>query len=124
MMLSLKCHEQVQQSTFWMLHAKPSDEGGKKLWSQLIAKSQRKHVSCFVSQSEDLDSLKEALKGSEKSMFLRRRGKVEGCEGLCGEFSLGPRRLSFYRSERESSSKPGMFLGLDPLARHGEADKY
>lgn len=110
----LKCHEQVQQSMFWMLHTKASDKGKTKLGSQLVAKSQKKQVSCFGGARylsrpvlhplppppfhfKDLASFGDTLKSSEKSMFLRRRGKIEGCECLCRVFSWHKKAGSYKR---------------------------
>lgn len=102
MMLSLKCHEQVQQSTFWVPHAKESDEGKTKLRSQLVAKSPRKQVSCFFSgrslshpvlfplfHFEEPDSLKNTFKRSENSMALkRRREKLKAVSAHAESFQL------------------------------------
>lgn len=72
---------------------------------------------------KELDSLKDTFKNLEKSMFLRRRGEVEGCERLCKVFAW-PKAAGFYKREKLSTCKPGMFLRLDSLARYGEADKH
>lgn len=35
-----------------------------------------------------------------------------------------PKKAGFHKRETQSIGKPGMFLGLDSLARYGEVEKY
>lgn len=92
-----------------------------KLRSQLVAKSQRENKLDVLSvlgthppspalfHFEEIESLEDTLKGSEKKHGFHKEGKTEADECLCEGVSLGLRRFGFTKLKNNSPASQGSY---------------